>query len=113
MQIRFEMSGGLGGALPTAQTAYQVDTEDLPDEQAERLRRLVEESRLLDADREALTPERRLARDVLKYHLELTTRDSSYHFDFDDTNVPAPVRPLLEHLRVAAMGERSDGGADM
>lgn len=113
MQICFEMSGGLGGLLATSQGAYRVDTEDPPDEQAQTLRRLVEESGLLGTDREALIPPHRQARDVLEYHLEVTTSGRSHRFDFDDTNVPARVRPLLEHLRMAATGKRLDGEAGM
>lgn len=111
MRISFEMSGGLGGLFVTAPLAYQADTADLPEAQATTLRRLVEESGLLRAGDEPLTARRGEARDVFEYHLEIATSGGVHRYDFDDTNVPAGARPLLEHLTAAATSRRLGGEA--
>jgi len=111
MRISFEMSGGLGGLFVAAPLAYQADTADLPEEQATTLHRLVEESGLLRAGDEPLTPRRGEARDVFEYHLEIATSGRVYRYDFDDTNVPAGAQPLLEHLTAAATSRRLGGEA--
>ena len=49
VQVRFQMSGGFGGLFATAPLSYEASTDDLPRQEADLLRRLVEESGLLVA----------------------------------------------------------------
>lgn len=98
------MYGGLGGLFVTAPLSCEVDTAALPDVEADRLRRLVEDSGLLGA--EAIAPPTAAARDVFHYRLQIATAGGEYRYEFDDTNVPHRARPLLDRLTVAARAGR-------
>jgi hypothetical protein len=106
MRIVFEMSGGFGGLFATAPLSYEATTDALPGQEADLLRRLVEESGLLAPEQRPATRSEASARDVFQYRVQVTTGGRTYRYDFDDTTVPARARPLLEHLTSAAMRRR-------
>jgi hypothetical protein len=113
VQIRFQMSGGFGGIFATAPLSYETNTDDLPRQEADLLRRLVEESGLLATGRRPSASSAGLARDVFQYQVQVITGGRTYRYDFDDTTVPDRARPLLDHLTAAAMHQRTDGNTDM
>jgi hypothetical protein len=109
MRIIFEMSGGFGGLFATAPLSYETTTDALPGQEADLLRRLVEESGLLAPGHRPAARSGASARDVFQYHVEVTTGGRAYRYDLDDTTVPARARPLLEPLTSAAMRRRTGG----
>jgi len=112
VRIGFQMSGGLGGLFATAPLSYETNTDDLPRQEADLLRRLVGESGLLVAgQRPAARPEG-LARDVFRYQVQVSTGGRTYRYDFDDTTVPTRARPLLDHLTAAAVHQRTGGSTE-
>lgn len=110
MRISFELYGGLGGMFTTAPLSYDVDTDGLPPAAADRWHRLVEESGLLQAPVPVAPPEP-AARDVLQYRVGIAAGGREYRYEFDDTNVPARARPLLDQLTEAARTRRLGGDA--
>jgi len=109
MRIRFEMSGGFGGPFAIAPLSYETTTDDLPSQDADQLRRLVEESGLLAPGQWPAARPDGSARDVFQYQLQVVTGSRTYRYDFDDTTVPDQARPLLDHLTAAAMHRRTGG----
>ena len=107
VRIRFEMSGGLGGLFITAPLSYETITDDLPGQEADLLRRLVEESGLLAPDQRPAARSEGSARDVFRYEVQVITSGRTYRYDFDDTSVPDRARPLLDYLTTAAMHRRT------
>ena len=91
MQIRYRETLGFAGV----QRGCELDTEELPSAQRDRLIDLVDESRLADAP----TPRGRDARDASQYEIEIEDDDDLHAVHFDDTNLPDRVTPLLEFLR--------------
>lgn len=112
MRITFQQSGGFGGLFVTAPLSYEADTDDLPRPEADLLRRLVDESGLLSPGQRPSAGADPRARDVFHYRLQITTGHGSYRYDFDDTNVPSPARPLLDHLTAAALKRRTGEDAE-
>ena len=113
MQIRFQMSGGFGGLFATAPLSYEADTGNLPRQESDLLRRLVEESGLLVAGQGPPARPEGLARDVFQYQVQVITGGRTYWYDFDDTTVPTQARPLLDHLTAAAVHQRTGGSTEM
>jgi hypothetical protein len=112
VQIRFQMSGGFGGLFATAPLSYETNTDDLPRQEADLLRRLVEDSGLLASGQQPPARSESLARDVFQYQVQVVTGNRTYRHDFDDTTVPDQARPLLDHLTAAAMRQRTGGSAE-
>ena len=113
MRITFEMSGGFGGLFTTAPLSYETTTDDLPAQEADLLRRLVEESGLLTPGHRPAARSGGSARDVFQYQVQVITGGRTYRYDFDDTTVPDRARPLLEHLTSAAMRRRTGGSTEL
>jgi hypothetical protein len=113
VRITFEMSGGFGGLFTTAPLSYETTTDDLPAQEADLLRRLVEESGLLTPGQRPAARPGAAARDVFQYQIQVATGGRTYRYNFDDTTVPDRARPLLEHLTSAAMRRRTGGSTEL
>ena len=102
MNIYFLRTGGLAGL----RLSLALDTQDLPEEEAGRIRRLVEASGFFDLDpnevRAAPAPDRFEYRVAVRSDVwgerELILAESA---------IPDEIRPLLEHLTALAMSRRS------
>ena len=107
MEIDFASSGGFANL----QLAYHVDTETLPDEQAEELTRLVESSGAFELERNDTTPNVAVGRaDVISCRLSLAEGNRQTTLWFNDVTAPASLRPLMALLRKLALEQKRKGG---
>jgi hypothetical protein len=93
MKVKFLQSGGFAGLI----RGCKIDSAELPDHEAKRLRALVKESGLM-----AGTPLSKDARDVFDYELELEMEGHRLSFTFDDRTLPAAARPLIGFLKACS-----------
>lgn len=105
MNIFFLRTGGFANV----RLSLALDTQDLPEEDAGRLRRLVEASGFFDLDahevRAAPAPDR------FEYRLAIRSQVWGEHeLLLAESAIPDELRPLLEHLTALAMSRRSAGG---
>lgn len=107
MQIDFASSGGFANL----ELAYQVDTNNLPDEQAQELVRLVESSGVFDINQDDANPNVTVGRaDVISYRLSLADGARRTTLWLNDVTAPASVRPLLAELRKRAIEQKRGSG---
>ncbi len=100
IRITFERSGGFMGRT----TSLTLDLDDLPADQAETLRRLLDESNFLTL------PEDSAARPMPdEFHYAVTVEmDTMKHtVRASDTSAPESLRPLLRELTQLARPRRS------
>lgn len=102
MQIDFASSG----SPKNEELNYQVDTDNLPEEQAKELERLIESSGAFDLEQGQLLHEAAAgAGDVTAYRLTLSDNARQATLWFNDVTAPTSLRPLLKELRRLAMSE--------
>ena len=99
MQIIFERSGGIMGL----KSALTLDWKELPPDQAETLRRLLDEAHFftLTAD-----PPAQPAPDGFQYTITVETKVVKHTVHVSDTTVPEELRPLLQELSQRARLQR-------
>lgn len=105
MQIEFASSGGFANLS----LDYRVDTDTLPEEQAQELVRLVESSGTFDLEQDDLPPNPEAAAgpaDVISYRLSLSENTRQTTLWFNDVTAPASLRPLLALLRKLALEQK-------
>lgn len=91
MIIRFEQSGGFAPVM----RGCELDTASLSPEDAAELTRLVKASGVL-----AMTsPKQSHGRDIYSYHLTIKTEQGTHTIVFDQLNLPAGAKPLVEFLK--------------
>jgi hypothetical protein len=84
-----------------------VDTNDLPEEQARELTRLVESSGIFDLQQEDVNPNVAVGRaDVISYRLAVSDGARQKTLWFNDITATASVRPLLAYLRKLALEQK-------
>jgi hypothetical protein len=95
MKVVFRQSGGFAGLM----LGTELNTNDLPPEEAATLRSLVRQSDLQRPIGETASR----ARDLRTYEITVETDEGDvHHVAFDDSNVPRGVGPLLDMLRERA-----------
>jgi hypothetical protein len=102
MKIYFLRTGGFAGI----RLSLAIDTQDIPEEDAGRLRRLVEASGFFDLDAHEVraTP----APDRFEYRLAIRSQVwGARELLLAESAIPDEIRPLLEHLTALAMSRRS------
>lgn len=102
MQIDFECSGGYANL----QLIYRAETDDLPQELAEEILGLVENSGVFDLQQSAVAPKSSGPPDVFFYRLSLHASNRQTSLSFNDVTAPAALHPLLGHLRQLALEQR-------
>lgn len=106
MQIDFATSGGLANL----RLAYQADTNTLPEEQAQELKRLVESSGVFDLNQDDINPNVTVGpADVISYRLSVSEGNKQSTLSFNDVTAPASLRPLLSFLRKLAIEQKKQG----
>lgn len=99
MRIDFSSSGGLANRP----LEYRVDTEELPEKQAEELSTLVKNADAFNLPESDMAPSAASAiPDVIAYRLSLSEGNRERTFWFNDVTAPAALRPLITHLRKLA-----------
>jgi hypothetical protein len=116
MRIRFKRSGGVAGNVNYSAPPLEVNSDELPAERAEELRRLVEEARPFDQP--ARDGARRATPDELGYELTVEDEGRSHTFRAGDEDAPEGLTNLvgwLEEEHRARVGkeltERQKGGS--
>lgn len=109
MRIRFEFQGGYGGLFAAKPLAYDVDTDELPDELRTRLLALIQDAGILEGEDRGPVPKAARGRDVQSYRLWIQDQGASRSWAFDDASAPTEVRPLLQLLQKLALERRRSG----
>jgi hypothetical protein len=91
MKIRYREAGGFAGLSRGA----EVDTASLPDAEARRVTRLVQQAALGDTRRESAAG----ARDLMGYEIVIERESGRTVARFDDATVPEAADELLEYLQ--------------
>jgi len=104
MHIVYERSGGFTGIT----SSYSFNLEDLPDEEANRLRTLIEQ-----VDFPAL-PEKLEAAgnlpDQFTYSITIESQEWSHTVVTGDSSAPMVIQPLLESLNTVSRSHRKIDG---
>jgi hypothetical protein len=95
MRISFNREGGYA----SLRLKYQVNTDELPKDAAEKLLNLVKSSGVLELKQSDLAPDTGVATDVFSYKLTISEGGKSKSLSFNDITVPASLRPLLVFLQ--------------
>lgn len=99
MRIIFERSGGIMGL----KSGLTIDLDDLPNDQAETLRRLLDEANFFAL---AENPPTRPVPDAFQYTLTVETGTARHTVHTSDTTAPQELRPLLRELSQLARLKR-------
>ena len=91
MKITFRQSGGYAGLV----MGSEIDTDSLAAEEAAKLKSLVEQSGILQAQSKQ-TPN---SADLLYYEITIETKKGIHQVSFDDMSLPESAIPLLEYLQ--------------
>jgi hypothetical protein len=95
MRVRFKMDGGFV-YLPARSEPTTIDTDDLPEEEAKELERLIEAAGFFELP-ESSSP-RRGAADYLRYTISVTTHERSHTVHLTDPIEDPQVQALVEYL---------------
>lgn len=98
MHIDFESSGGYANI----RTTYRGNTDELPEEVANKLINLVESSRVFELQESQVAPSSSGPPDVLNYKLTIQDRNRRTSLSFNDITAPDSLRPLLTYLQELA-----------
>jgi hypothetical protein len=99
MQIIFERSGGMMGL----KSRLAINLNELPRDQAETLRKLVEEANFFTLSE---NPPTRPIPDGFQYTITIETELVKHTVHTSDTTVPDELRPLLQELSQRARSQR-------
>lgn len=93
MKIEFSRSGGF--AAPAMKQKLEIDTAELPPNEANQLQSLIEGADLASlADRDAQPPRP----DEFRYRITVNDEGRSYTTTASDTDMPEAVGPLVDWL---------------
>ena len=99
MRIIFNRSGGIMGL----KTSLTVNLNDLPSDQAETLRKLVEEANFFTLPE---NPPNRPHPDGFQYTITVETKTVKHTVHTSDTAAPQELQPLLQELSQRARSQR-------
>ena len=95
MRVRFKMDGGFV-YLPARSEPTTIDTDDLPEEEAKELERLIEAAGFFDLPETSAPP--RGGADYLRYTISVTTPERSHTVRLTDPIEDPRVQALVEYL---------------
>ena len=99
MRIIFDRSGGLMGL----KSNLTLNLDDLPLDQAETLRRLLDEAHFFTLTEK---PSTRPNPDGFQYTITVKTDTTSHTIHTSDTSAPEELRPLLQELSQMTRSQR-------
>ena len=100
VKVEFFRSGGVAGIRLTA----TLDTEMLPPDEADRLRRLIAAASFFDQPSSRQSPKRRA--DRFQYQVTVEEGDRVKKVELDESSVPEALQPLLDYLSDCARAGR-------
>lgn len=109
MHVDFESSGGYANI----KLKYHGNTDELPEETANKLIQLVESSGIFDLKENEIIPSISGPPDVLYYKLTIYEGNKRISLSFNDVTAPGSLRPLLSFLRKLARDEAVKGKHDI
>ena len=95
MRVELSIEGGLA-AFPGLARPLRLDADALPPQEADRLRRLVEDARFFEVS--GPVPRQASLRDARRYHISITDGVRTRKLTLEDP-VGSDFGPLLEFLR--------------
>ena len=95
MRVRFKMDGGFV-YLPARSEPTTIDTDELSEEEAKELERLIEAAGFFELPETSSPP--RGAADYLRYTISATTPEHSHTVQLTDPIEDPHVRALVEYL---------------
>jgi len=99
MRIIFNRSGGFMGL----KSSLTINLDDLPPDQAETLRRLVDEANFFTLPKD---PPARPHPDGFQYTITVETKTVKQTVHTSDTTAPQELQPLLQELSQRARSQR-------
>ena len=99
MRIRFKMDGGFV-YLPARSEPVTIDTDDLPAEEVNELKRLIEAAGFFELPQTSPPP--RGAADYLRYTISVTCPEHSHTVHLTDPIEDPDVQALVEYLEAKA-----------
>ncbi|HRQ23082.1 MAG TPA: hypothetical protein PLF42_06590 [Anaerolineales bacterium] len=99
MKIEFERSGGFMGRT----VSLSLDLDDLPADQAQALRLLIDNADFFNLPADSPNSP---ARDAFSYTVAVTDGARQHTVHTDDVSAPESLRPLLMDLSARARGRR-------
>ncbi|HLO33956.1 MAG TPA: protealysin inhibitor emfourin [Anaerolineales bacterium] len=106
MRVDFQGSGGFANLKLTC----HVDTDTLPQAQAEELLKLVQSSGVFDLQQSDVRPAPSGGPpDVFSYQLSVSAGDRQKTLTFNDVTAPGSLQPLLAWLRTRALEQKQRG----
>jgi hypothetical protein len=105
MRIDFECGGGFANL----RLAYHGHTDELPQEQAEEIKHLVDRSGYFDIRAGDLKPADKGPPDVFHYTVSLSDGKRANALACNDVSAPASLHPLLAKFRELALAQKMSG----
>ena len=99
MRIQFERTGGIMGL----KSSLLLDLDELPLDQAQTLRLLLDESQFLTLPE---NPPTHSTPDGFQYTITVETERITHTIHTSDASIPDELRPLLEYLSPKARPQR-------
>ena len=99
MRVEFKIDGGFV-YLPERSETVTIDTDDLPAEEADELKRLIEAAGFFDLPEASAPP--RGAADYLRYTISVTSLERSHTVHLTDPIEDPDVQALVEYLEAKA-----------
>jgi hypothetical protein len=105
MRIDFEGSSGFANLRLT----YHAHTDELPQEQAQEIKHLVDRSGYFDLRPGDLEPTAKGPPDVFHYTVSLSDGNRANALVCNDVSAPASLHPLLAKFRELALAQKTSG----
>ncbi|NIR45391.1 MAG: hypothetical protein GWN99_13315 [Gemmatimonadetes bacterium] len=101
MRIEFERSGGVAGL----RLSLSIDTDTLPEAEAEEIEKLVEASGFFEMPERTGTPS---GADAFVYRVKVESAERAHTVTTSDIDAPSELSPLLERLERLARRARRE-----
>jgi len=100
MRIHFERTGGFMGRKLT----IDLDSADLPEEEQESLRKILEEANFFDLPADLATQR---VPDEYQYDITITTETITHSVRASDTASPPSLRALIQYMDLQSRKKRA------
>ena len=98
MKIKFRQTGGFAGLTK----AVEIDTANIPPNQAEVLKLMVDRSSFFQVS----APPSQSLPDREQYAISIESEEKSHHLNLGASNIPAQLKELVDYLAKQAQYEK-------